>query len=225
MKARTSASLLALAAVSALPLARSDSNPGPATRCVSSRQPPGGSVDLLARVLAEDFSRSFACPSWWRAGRGERQYRRRPGYKGARGRTHAVRRAARPVCHQRAAHVLHAFNPAADIAPVAMLGVAPLLLVVHPSVPRRICRAARLDARRRRACALCLAGGRLERAPRDGIVKSLAGVDAVHVPYKGSAAQATTDLLAGRVAMSFVNTSTTSSTFATAGCARSPWRS
>jgi tripartite-type tricarboxylate transporter receptor subunit TctC len=29
------------------------------------------------------------------------------------------------------------------------------------------------------------------------------------VPYKGSAAQATADLLAGRVAMSFVNTSTT----------------
>jgi len=41
------------------------------------------------------------------------------------------------------------------------------------------------------------------------LLKSLAGVDALHVPYKGSAAQATTDLLAGRVAMSFVNTSTT----------------
>jgi hypothetical protein len=41
------------------------------------------------------------------------------------------------------------------------------------------------------------------------LLKSLAGVDAVHVPYKGSAAQATTDLLAGRVAMSFVNTSAT----------------
>src|SRR5438477_609895 len=41
------------------------------------------------------------------------------------------------------------------------------------------------------------------------LLKSLAGVDATHVPYKGSAAQATTDLLAGRVAMSFVNTSTT----------------
>ena len=41
------------------------------------------------------------------------------------------------------------------------------------------------------------------------LLKSLADVDAMHVPYKGSAAQATTDLLAGRVAMSFVNTSAT----------------
>src|SRR5207245_8978649 len=41
------------------------------------------------------------------------------------------------------------------------------------------------------------------------LFKSLAGVEATHVPYKGSAAQATADLLAGRVAMGFVNTSTT----------------
>jgi len=41
------------------------------------------------------------------------------------------------------------------------------------------------------------------------LFKTLAGVEAAHVPYKGSAAQATADLLAGRVAMGFVNTSTT----------------
>ena len=41
------------------------------------------------------------------------------------------------------------------------------------------------------------------------LFKSLTGVEATHVPYKGSAAQAATDLVAGRVAMSFVNTSTT----------------
>jgi tripartite-type tricarboxylate transporter receptor subunit TctC len=41
------------------------------------------------------------------------------------------------------------------------------------------------------------------------LFKTLAGVEATHIPYKGSAAQATADLLAGRVLMSFVNTSTT----------------
>jgi len=41
------------------------------------------------------------------------------------------------------------------------------------------------------------------------LLKSRAGFDAVHVPYKGSAAQASADLLAGRVAMGFVNTSAT----------------
>jgi tripartite-type tricarboxylate transporter receptor subunit TctC len=34
-------------------------------------------------------------------------------------------------------------------------------------------------------------------------------VEATHIPYKGSAAAATADLLAGRVPLSFVNTSTT----------------
>jgi tripartite-type tricarboxylate transporter receptor subunit TctC len=41
------------------------------------------------------------------------------------------------------------------------------------------------------------------------LLKSRTGVEATHIPYKGSAAGATTDLLAGRVTMSFVNTSTT----------------
>jgi tripartite-type tricarboxylate transporter receptor subunit TctC len=41
------------------------------------------------------------------------------------------------------------------------------------------------------------------------LFKSMAGVEATHVPYKGSAAQAATDLVAGRVVMSFLNTSTT----------------
>src|SRR4029077_12068085 len=41
------------------------------------------------------------------------------------------------------------------------------------------------------------------------LMKSRTGVQATHVPYKGSAAQATTDLLAGRVSMGFISTSTT----------------
>jgi len=41
------------------------------------------------------------------------------------------------------------------------------------------------------------------------LFKAMAGVEATHIPYKGSAAQATADLLAGRVSVSFVNTSTT----------------
>jgi len=102
------------------------------------------------------------------------------------------------------------FNPAADIAPVAMLGVAPLLLVVHPSVPAKNLQELLAwmrgeGAHAHYASQAVASSGHLAME----LLKSLAGVDALHVPYKGSAAQATTDLLAGRVAMSFVNTSTT----------------
>jgi tripartite-type tricarboxylate transporter receptor subunit TctC len=102
------------------------------------------------------------------------------------------------------------FNPVADIAPVAMLGVAPLLLVVHPSVPAKNLKELLAwlrgeGAQAHYASQAVASSGHLAME----LLKSLAGVDVVHVPYKGSAAQATTDLLAGRVVMSFVNTSTT----------------
>ena len=41
------------------------------------------------------------------------------------------------------------------------------------------------------------------------LMKSRTGVEATHVPYKGSAAQAAADLLAGRVSMGFISSSTT----------------
>jgi len=102
------------------------------------------------------------------------------------------------------------FDPARDLAPVAMLAVAPLLLVVHPSVPAKNLPEL-LDWLRAQ-------GGKASYASQAvastghlamELMKSRTGVEATHVPYKGSAAQATADLLAGRVAMSFVNTSTT----------------
>src|SRR6266581_2081483 len=96
------------------------------------------------------------------------------------------------------------------VAPVAMLGVAPLVLVVHPSVPAKDLRELLAwlhgeGAHAHYASQAVASTGHLAME----LLKSLAGVDATHVPYKGSAAQATTDLLAGRVAMSFVNISTT----------------
>src|SRR5258708_17347944 len=121
--------VLALAAVSALPLAASAQQPWPShTVRIIATSPPGGSVDLLARVLAEDFSRSFGVPFVVES---------RPGPTGNIGVDLLVK--APPDGHMRfvsppGPFSIHAqlmsfmpFNQAADIAPVAMLGVAPLL--------------------------------------------------------------------------------------------------
>jgi tripartite-type tricarboxylate transporter receptor subunit TctC len=102
------------------------------------------------------------------------------------------------------------FDPSRDIAPVALLAVAPLLLVVHPSVPARnlpeLIEWLRAQGGKASYASQAVAStGHLAME----LLKSRTGVEATHVPYKGSAAQATADLLAGRVAMSFVNTSTT----------------
>jgi len=100
------------------------------------------------------------------------------------------------------------FDPRQDIAPVALLGVSPLLLVVHPSVPARNLPEliAWLKANDVSYASQAVAStGHLAME----LFKARAGVEATHIPYKGSAAQATADLLAGRVALSFLNTSTT----------------
>ena len=212
MNARSIFSFLALLAAWALPLTAPAQQPWPsrAVRIIAT-SPPGGSVDFLARSLAEDFTKSF----------GETfVVETRPGANGNIGVELVVKAPADghmlfvspPGPFSINAHLMSfmPFNPATDVAPVAMLGVAPLLLVVHPSVPAKNLKELLAWLRGEGADAhyasqAVASTGYLAME----LLKSLARVEATHVPYKGSAAQATTDLLAGRVAMSFVNTSTT----------------
>lgn len=207
MKAALHALILA---ASVTPLASAQPWPAHAVRIVAT-SPPGGSVDFLARALASDFAGTFGQPF---------VVENRPGANGNIGVELVVRAPAD-------GHVLFVsppgpfsinaqlmpsmpFDPTRDLAPVAMLAVAPLLLVVHPSVPAKSLPEL-LDWVRAQ-------GGKASYASQAvastghlamELLKSRTGVEAIHVPYKGSAAQATADLLAGRVSMSFVNTSTT----------------
>ena len=102
------------------------------------------------------------------------------------------------------------FDPTRDVAPVAMLAATPLLLVVHPSVPARNLPEllAWLRAQKGAATYASQAVASTGYLAME-LMKSRTGVEATHVPYKGSAAQAATDLLAGRVSMGFISTSTT----------------
>jgi tripartite-type tricarboxylate transporter receptor subunit TctC len=173
--------------------------------------PPGGSVDLLARIAAEEFSAAFGQPF---------VVENRPGANGNVGVDLVLKVpadghllfVAPPGPFSINAQLMPStpFDPRADIAPVALLGVAPLLLVVHPSVPARDLAQliAWIKSRQGRVDYASQAVGSTGHLAME-LFKTLAGIEATHIPYKGSAAQATADLLAGRVAMSFVNTSTT----------------
>ena len=184
--------------------------PAHAVRIVAT-SPPGGSVDFLARTLAEDFGKSFGVPF---------VVENRPGANGNIGVDVVMKAPADghamfvspPGPFSINVHLMAAmpFDPARDIAPVTMLAVAPLLLVVHPSVPAKNLPEllAWLRAQNGRATYASQAVASTGHLAME-LLKSRTGFDAVHVPYKGSAAQATADLLAGRVSMSFVNTSTT----------------
>ena len=178
---------------------------------VISTSPPGGSVDLFARIAAEEFTNTFGQTF---------VVENRPGANGNIG-VELVMRApadghmlfvapAGPFSINASIMASMSFNPSTDIAPVAMLGVSPLLLVVNPAVPAKDLKELLAWMRSQEgkvnyASQAVASTGFLAME----LLKSLTGVEATHIPYKGSAAAATTDLLAGRVPLSFVNTSTT----------------
>jgi len=204
---------LALLGTLGLPLAataQQQSWPSRAVRIVST-SPPGGSVDLFARIVAEECSKSFGQPFVVEA---------RPGANGNIGVELVLRSPpdgglffvapAGPFSINATIMSSMSFNPETDIAPVAMLGVSPMLLVVHPSVPVKDLRELlgwmrAQEGKVNYASQAVASTGQLAME----LLKSLTGVAATHIPYKGSAAAATADLLAGRVSLSFVNTSTT----------------
>jgi tripartite-type tricarboxylate transporter receptor subunit TctC len=202
----------ALALCLLMPLATLAQQPWPnrVVRLIST-SPPGGSIDLFARIVAEEGTKTFGQPF---------VVENRPGANGNIG-VDLVLKAppdggmffvapAGPFSINSSIMASMPFDPVTEIAPVAMLGVSPLLLVVHPSVPAKDLKELLGWMRSQRgnvtyASQAVASTGQLAME----LLKSLTGVEAIHVPYKGSAAAATADLLAGRVMMSFVNTSTT----------------
>jgi tripartite-type tricarboxylate transporter receptor subunit TctC len=95
------------------------------------------------------------------------------------------------------------YDPIRDFAPVALLASAPLVLVVHPSVPADSFKAFVALARARPGQLNYASNGNGSSSHLAAVMfDSMAGVDMVHVPYKGLL-PALTDLLSGRVQLMF----------------------
>ena len=96
-----------------------------------------------------------------------------------------------------------AYDPVKDFAPVSMVADLPLLLLVHPSVPANSVKELIALAKSQPGklnFSSSGAGGSMHVAAE--LFKSMAGVDMVHIPYKGGA-PAVADLISGQVALSF----------------------
>jgi len=95
-----------------------------------------------------------------------------------------------------------------DLAPVVLIGSAPLILLVHPSLPVRNVKELIALAKSRPDqlnYASAGIGSPTHIAPE--LFKWMAGVKVTHIPYKGGS-QAVIDLIAGRVTLYFAATST-----------------
>ena len=97
------------------------------------------------------------------------------------------------------------YNFERDLAPVSLLGETPFIVVVHPSVKAKTIKEFIALAKAQPGkLSFGSAGAGLASHLAGELFNEIAGIDAVHVPYKGQA-QATADLLGGQINYMFNN--------------------
>jgi len=90
-----------------------------------------------------------------------------------------------------------------DFAPVSLISIGPFVLMTHPSVPAKTVKELIALAKAQPGkLNYASAGNGVANHLAGELFKQMAGVDIVHVPYKG-APQAVTDVLAGHMNMMF----------------------
>ena len=94
------------------------------------------------------------------------------------------------------------YDPVKDFAPITLAVSAPQFLAVHPSIPARNVAEFVALAKTRPLSYASVSMGSASHLTME-MLKSAAGVDITHVPYKG-AAPAVTDLVGGQVAAAFL---------------------
>lgn len=166
--------------------------------------PPGGGTDVVARVIGQKVS------EWW----GQAvAVENRPGATGTIG-ADVVAKSAPDGYTLIMGHVnSHAiapnlfrklpYDPIKDFAAVAYVGYVPNVLAVHPSVQAKTMKDLIALAKANPGKLNYASSGNGSTQHLAGeMFKQLAGVDIVHVPYKGSG-DAIKDLLGGVVSMNF----------------------
>jgi tripartite-type tricarboxylate transporter receptor subunit TctC len=97
-----------------------------------------------------------------------------------------------------------AYDPVRDFAPVTQLSISPLVLAVHPSVPAHSVKEFIALAKKRSGqISYGSAGPGGPQHMAGEWMKMLAGIDLIHVPYKGGGPQLT-DLIGGHVDAVFI---------------------
>jgi tripartite-type tricarboxylate transporter receptor subunit TctC len=99
------------------------------------------------------------------------------------------------------------YDPIADFEPVTKLGAITLALVVNPSVPVSTAKEL-IDYAKAKPGELTFGSGSSSSRIAGEMLKTLAGIDMVNVPYKSNP-QAVTDLLGGQISLVFADISTT----------------
>ena len=166
--------------------------------------PPGGTSDILARTLGPKLSAEWGQPV---------VVDNRPGAAGNIAAEHVARSPGDGYTLFITTVGIHAIHPslysklpfdaARDFTPITNLVMLPTVLTVHPSVPvKSVKELIALAKKRPGDLSYSSAGSGSQPHLTAEMFKTQAGVNILHVPYKG-AAQQLTDLVAGHVALTF----------------------
>ena len=168
--------------------------------------PPGAGVDITTRLFMPELGKAFG-----------QQFvvDNRPGAAGNVAAEIAAKTppdgysllsASAPIVMSQALYSKPNFNLERDFDPIGMMASAPFILVVHPSLPARSLKAF-IALAKSKPGQLSFASTGSGSTPHLSMemLKSQAGVDLVHIPYKGTP-QAVIDLLSGQVQAMFANT-------------------
>jgi tripartite-type tricarboxylate transporter receptor subunit TctC len=166
--------------------------------------PPGQATDIVARAVAQKLTESL----------GQSVYvDNRPGAAGIIGTEVAIKAggdgytllmsSSGPLAVNPGLYTKLPYDPVKDLAPITVIATVPLFLVAHPSLAANNVQELIALAKQRPGQINYASGG-------SGVTnhlvmemfKSAAGIDLVHVPYKGGP-PALTDLMAGQVSVMF----------------------
>ena len=161
--------------------------------------PPGGTTDIVARIVAEKLAESFGQ---------QVTIDNRPGAGGniaaeivvkAPPDGYTVLTGFPGLAINPSLYAKMTYDPLRDLAPVILISAAPLLMVVHPALPAKTVKEVIALARRHPGELLFPSAGNGTSSHLGGeLFKSTAGIDIQHVPYKGSM-QGMVDLMSGRM--------------------------
>jgi tripartite-type tricarboxylate transporter receptor subunit TctC len=160
---------------------------------------PGGGNDILGRVVAQKLNQSFGVPV---------VVDNRPGAGGTLGTDLTAK--SQPDGYTILINNLSVavnvtlypklpFDPLKDLQPISLVGRQPNILVVHPTLPAKSWKELQALAKQRPGQLSFSSGGVGSSSHLAGeLLKVVAGIDMVHVPYKGMG-PALIDLISGQV--------------------------
>jgi len=197
--------LLVAAALTTLPLAVSAqaSYPSKPIRLLVG-VPPGGTTDLVARLVGDQLTKQL----------GQTVIIDNRGGAGGNIAAEAVAKSAAdgytlflgPVGTMTINPFVYAkmpFDTMKDFSPISQLTSLPIVMVVNPSVPAKNLKEFIAFAKAKPGEASFASGGNGTQTHLAGeMLKTMAGIEMIHVPYKGTA-PAMVDLLGGRVSAMF----------------------